>query len=47
MVGISGEQAKEAFMTGKAAMFFTGPWEYNNFKEALPHDRYCFPHFHQ
>ena len=26
MVGISGEQAKEAFMTGKAAMFFTGPW---------------------
>ena len=34
MVGISGEQAKEAFMTGKAAMFFTGPWEYNNFKEA-------------
>ncbi|MDE7016406.1 MAG: extracellular solute-binding protein [Lachnospiraceae bacterium] len=34
MVGISGEQAKEVFMTGKAAIYFTGPWEYNNFKEA-------------
>lgn len=34
MVGISGEQAKEAFITGKAAMFYYGPWGYSEFKDA-------------
>ena len=34
MVGISGEQALEAFESGDAAMFYTGPWYYDEFKNA-------------
>lgn len=34
MVGISHEQAKEIFMTGKAAFYYSGPWDYNDFKDA-------------
>lgn len=34
MVGISFDQAKDEFSNGKAAMFITGPWEYDTFKEA-------------
>lgn len=34
MVGISGEQAKDEFMNGDAAMFYSGPWEYQNFVDA-------------
>lgn len=34
MVGISHEQAKEIFMTGKAAIYYSGPWDYNDFKDA-------------
>ena len=34
MVGISGQQAKDSFVSGKAAMFYSGPWEYQNFKDA-------------
>lgn len=34
MVGISTEQAKESFTTGKAAMYFSGPWDYQIFKDA-------------
>lgn len=34
MVGISFEQAKDIFATGKAAMFYSGPWEYQTFTDA-------------
>ena len=34
MVGISGNQAKDEFMAGKAGMYYSGPWEYENFKNA-------------
>lgn len=34
MVGISFNQAKDEFMAGKAAIFYSGPWEYENFKNA-------------
>lgn len=43
MVGISNDQALSDFIAGKTAMFNSGPWYYNNFKEAnlnvgmLPH----------
>ena len=34
MVGISGENALDVFENGKAAMFYTGPWYYNEFTDA-------------
>lgn len=34
MVGIATEQAKNEFVSGQAAMFYSGPWEYQNFKDA-------------
>lgn len=43
MVGISNDQALNDFISGKTAMFNSGPWYYPNFKEAglnfgmLPH----------
>lgn len=43
MVGISNDQALSDFISGKTAMFNSGPWHYTNFKEAdmnfgmLPH----------
>lgn len=33
MVGISSEQARNEFSNGKAAMFITGPWDYDIFKK--------------
>lgn len=34
MVGTSTEQAKEKFMNGEAAMYYSGPWDYDYFEEA-------------
>jgi raffinose/stachyose/melibiose transport system substrate-binding protein len=34
MVGLSDEQSTAGFLSGKAAMKYGGPWNYNQFKEA-------------
>lgn len=36
MLGISADQAKDEFATGKAAMFSSGPWDVNILKEKNP-----------